>query len=63
MVTMTRLKAKSSLHHDIAHFHPLTNAPTKSQLPTPYSFQDIAQIRFYWSRSLRQGHGQIKITP
>ena len=32
------------------HLHPLTNVPTKYQLPTPYSFRDIAQ-----SRSLRQG--------
>ena len=35
--------------------------PTKYQLPTPYSFRDIAQTRFYRSRSLRQG--QIKVTP
>ena len=40
---------------------PLTNVPTKYQLPTPYSFQDIARTRFYRSRSLRQG--QIKVTP
>ena len=25
--------------HDAAHLHPLTNASTKYQLPTPYSFQ------------------------
>ena len=35
--------------------HPLTNVPTKYQLPTPYSFQDIARTRFYRSRSLQQG--------
>ena len=27
----------SRSHHDIAHLHPLTNVPTKYQLPTPYS--------------------------
>ena len=32
-----------------------TNVPTKYQLPTPYGFQDIAQTRFYRSRSLQQG--------
>ena len=29
--------------------------PTKYQLPTPYSFQDVAQTRFYGSRPLWQG--------
>ena len=44
--------------HDVAHLHPLTNIPTKYQLPTPYSFRDIARTRFYRSRSLRQGQIQ-----
>ena len=35
-----------------AHLHPLTNVPTKYQLPTPYGFRDIARTRFYRSRSL-----------
>ena len=52
-VTMARSKVKSRSHHDVAH--PLTNVPTKYQLPTPYSFRDIARTRFYRSRSLRQG--------
>ena len=43
------------------YLHPLTNVPTKFQLPTPYSFQDIALTRFDRSRSL--GQGQIKVTP
>ena len=34
---------------------PQTNVPTKCQHPTPYNFQDIAQIIFYRSRSQRQG--------
>ena len=36
------------------HIHPLTNVPTKYQLPTPYGCRDIAQTRFYRLRSLRQ---------
>ena len=54
-VTTTRSKVKSRSHHDIAHLHPLTNVPTKYQLPTPNSFRDIVRTRFYRSRSLRQG--------
>ena len=55
MVTRTRSKVKSRSHHDVAHLQPTTNVPTKYQLPTPYGFQDIAQTRFYRSRSLQQG--------
>ena len=58
-VTMARSKVKSRSHHDIAYLHPLTNVPAKYQLPTPYSFRDIAQTRFLNSR-LQQG--QIKVT-
>ena len=54
-VNMARSKVKLRSHHDIAHLHPLTNVPTKYQLPTSYGFRDIAQTRFYRSRSLRQG--------
>ena len=54
-------KVKSRSHHDVAHLQPLTNVPTKHQLPTPYGFRDIARTRFYRSRSLRQG--QIKVRP
>ena len=54
-------KVKSRSDHDAAHLHPLTNVYTKYQLPTPYSFRDIARTRFYKPRSLRQG--QIKVTP
>ena len=48
-------------NHDTAHLHPLTNVPTKYQLPTPHGFQDIARTRF-----IGQGHnsrvkGQIKV--
>ena len=52
---MARSKVKSSSDHDVAHLHPLTNSPTKYQLPTPYGFRDIARIRFYRSRPLWQG--------
>ena len=54
-------KFKSRSHHDVAHLQPLANVPTKYQLPTPYGFRDIAQTRFYRSRSLWQG--QIKVRP
>ena len=36
-------------------YNPLTNVPTKCQLPTPYRFRDIAWTRFSNSRSLQQG--------
>ena len=61
MVTIRRSKVKSRSQNDVAHLQPITNIPTKNQLHTPYGFQDIAQTRFYWSRSLRQG--QIKVKP
>ena len=35
-------------------YNPPTNVPTKYQLPTQYSFQDIARTRFYDSGSLWQ---------
>ena len=54
-------KVKSRSHHDAEHLQPLTNVPTKHQLPTPYGFRDTARTRFSNSRSLRQG--QIKVTP
>ena len=47
-------KVKSMSVHDVAHLHPLTNVPTKYELPIPYGFRDIARTRFYRSRSLRQ---------
>ena len=41
--------------HTYIYIHPLTNVPTKCQLSTPYGIQEIAQTRFYTSRSLQQG--------
>ena len=52
MVTMKRSNVKSRSHHDVAHLQPLTN---EYQVPTSYDFKDIAQTRFYRSRSLWQG--------
>ena len=59
---MARSKVKSRSDHDVAHLHPLTNVPSKYQLPTPYGFRDIVRTRF------GQGHygkikGQIKVRP
>ena len=51
----TRSKVKSRSDHDVAQLHPLTNVPTKYQLPTPCGFRDIARTRFSNSRSIRQG--------
>ena len=52
---MARSKVKSRSDHDVAQLHPLTNVPTKYQLPTPYGFRDTARTRFSNSWSLRQG--------
>ena len=54
-------KVKSRSHHDTAHLHPLTNVPSKYQLPTPHGFRDIARIRFYRSRSLWQGQILVRL--
>ena len=51
----SKVKGQSVSHHDVAHLLRPTNVLTKYQLPTPYSFRDIAQTRFYRSRSLQQG--------
>ena len=62
-VTTTRSKVKSRSHHDVAHLHPLTNVPSRYQLPTPHGFRDRARKKFFRSRSLWQGQrsnpGQI----
>ena len=58
---MARSKVKSWSDHDVAHLQPLTNVPTKHQLPTPYGFRDIARTRFHSSRLLqgqRSNQGQ-----
>ena len=36
---MARSKVKSRSDHDVAQLHPLTNVPTKYQLPTPSEIQ------------------------
>ena len=46
-VTTARSKVKSRSLHDVAHLHPLTNVPTKYQLPTPYGFWDTARTNFF----------------
>ena len=51
----------SRSNYDIAQLHPLTNVPTKYQLPTPYSLGDMARTRFLRSRSLWQGQSQLKV--
>ena len=44
---MARSKVKSRSHHDVAHLHPVTNVPTKYQLPTPYGFRDTGRTNFF----------------
>ena len=60
---MARSKVKSRSDHDVAHLHPLTNIPTKYQLPTPYGFQDIARQHFIGQGHYGKVKGQIKVTP
>ena len=60
-VTTAMAKVKSRPQHDVAHQQTPTNVPIRYQLPTSYSFQEMARTRFYRWRSLWQG--QIKVTP
>ena len=60
-VITARPEVKSRSHHDVAHLQPPTNINTKYQLPTSYSFRDIARTRFYRSRSLRQGQSSNQV--
>ena len=60
---MARSKVKSWSHHDVAHLHPLTNVPTKYQLPTPYGFRDIARQDFIGQGHYSKVKGQIKVKP
>ena len=46
MATRTRSKVKSRSHHDVASLQPLSNVPTKYQLPTLYGLRDIAGTKF-----------------
>ena len=58
--TVTRSKVKSRAHLNVAQLCLPSNVPTKYQLPTPYSFRDIAWTKFYRLRSLRQGQMSIQ---
>ena len=46
MVTTTRSKVKSRSKYDVAHQQPLSNVPTKYQLPLIYSFRDMLEQNF-----------------
>ena len=39
------VRGQIRIHHDVAHLQPLSNVPTKQQLPTLYGFSDIAQTK------------------
>ena len=58
-----RSKVKSRSNYDIAHLHPLTNVPTKYQLPSPYSFRDIDGQDFLGQSHYGKVKGQTKATP
>ena len=49
------IKVKSRSHHNIAHLQPLTNVPTKYQLPTPYGLRytpdKILQVKVTMAKS------------
>ena len=44
---MARSKVKSRSNYEEAQLNPLTNVSTKYELPTPYSFRDMAMARFF----------------
>ena len=50
-VTTEMSKVKSRSFHDVGYSKLPTNVPTKYQLPTPYSFNDMAWKIFYRPRS------------
>ena len=54
-VNTARSKVKSRSHHDAAHLQSPTNVPSTFQLLTSYGCQDIADKKYYRSRSLQQG--------
>ena len=63
-VTTARSKVKSRSHHDILYIlYTLAIVPTQYQLPTPYSFQDMALTRFFGQGHYGKVKGQIKVTP
>ena len=53
-------KVKLRSNYDEAQLHPLTSVPTKYELPTPYSFWDMARTRFFNVKVItaRSNHGQ-----
>ena len=48
--TLAEQKGHTMMHTYI-YIHPLTSVPTKCQPSAPYGIQEIAQTRFYRSRS------------
>ena len=62
-LTTTGSKVKTKSYHDVEHLQPLSNVPTKYQLPTLYGFRDIVLTKIFKG----QGHydkikGQIKVS-
>ena len=61
MVTTTKVKLRS--HTDVAYPQPLSNVPTRYQLPTLHSFRDIARQNFRGQGYYNKIKGQIKVIP
>ena len=59
MVTTSRSKIKSRPYHDAAYLQPLSNVPTKYQIPTP----DIARQNLKGQGHYSKIKGQIKVIP
>ena len=55
-------KVKSRSHYDIAHLRPLTNVPTKYQLPTPMIFETEPGQDFIGQGHYGKVKGPIKVT-
>ena len=49
---MARSKVKSRSHHDVAHLRPLTNVPTKYQLPTVFEIYPRQDFKGLWGKKL-----------
>ena len=60
---MPRSKVKSRSDHDVAQLHPLTNVPTKYQLPTPYGSEIQPGQDFQTQGHYGKVKGQIKVRP
>ena len=61
---MARSEVKSRPHHDVAYPHPLTNDPTKYQLPIPGQTKPQQPLRAvglkWWIINVKHPSGDIQ---